>query len=932
MLLRGSYLAYKRETSKLVFLLVTASNAILSVRKAKARLNTSGKLDSAGFVPLAELIGKHMRRVPREILRLLKSVIELRTSHYAEFQRRVSANPSFEMEESNRSHKHFIDVLSRAFEILGGERGLARGEDEDEKAGAKTDDAQVSNEECQAFCSNVFACLDLEHVDGSEEEEEAEDVSGCDAGEAASQSCRARKALPKAAKNKNGKCSRGRKSSNKKHKRQSPLRTLSIDQYGISDDHHHVAAEYFLAVSSFLEQSIDLRSMCQSSWYRVAYSDEQPLDAIAMSEQSIAVLQKSHTTISSEFPGSHSYMSLINAYTKGGIHHLQPNTTIRINLQPKDGACCVSMKEIVVSRESMRELLMEHAYNNLVEFLSDYRKTSSGGPTKHMRAEISLWDPKYDLEAATADERLRWRRVYTINWLYGLVGYYLLTKGQIGNLSTNMKSRNCPNRKAAMAWAEDYSFFGLGEFARSVLSLARKPAGSQIESLISPCLVFQLQCIVDSFTVSRGWTVGLHRHILEAPPAEDGPPCNQGAMGWFTRLTCANECHNHQGLSRSREWLGELHSSAQTRRGSFCKDTLDEVWRHWGFHHRFIIDIRNETAPDFRANGTDGRLDEHGLFYLSPFLCGFATLQTIELFYRYAMLIWDTNPEIILMLHLHNMLHQTGVLKEAVELMAKLTSAFMADLFGEKAPTSDFYQAFMNRKGASRFTTYSLLKPLLIGTPSFKQFYMSERFFKTRSSFLVFHEAGWDTAAVSSLRISSLNEQASLRNMISHLKDRSSFNSRKRLAKLATPGHSINLPHFHADSKDIHESQVFTMTGYALGRDLCVCCPAPLSGINFLAVTAKLLSIWIAIEERLKLSGHVHADRVDPAISTWDGGSVESVVVSALQGDDGGLHKVLAEVFEETSANIQSVSYFALSNEKAAKGQSGKGEIDGNSS
>ncbi|KAG5919848.1 hypothetical protein E4U53_003958 [Claviceps sorghi] len=913
MLLRSSYLAYKRETSRLVFLLVTAGNAIVSVKKVKTKLNTSGKLDSSGFVPLAQLIGKHMRRVPCEILRLLKSVIELRTSHYAEFQRRVSANPNFEMEESNKSHKHFIDVLSRAFEILGGERGLAGEKGEKE---AEADGAEVSNDDFRATCSNMFAHLDLEDVDGSDEE--ADDVSVCEAGQAASRSGRARKAVPKTSKNKNGKCSRGRKSSNKKNKHQSPLGKLSIDQYGISDDHHHVAAEYFLAVSSFLEQSIDLRTMCQMVWYNVAYTDLQPVEAVATSEQSIALIRKSHTTISREFPGSHSYMSLINAYTTGGIHNLQPNTTIRVTRQSKGSACCVSMKEIRVSREHMRELLMEHAYNDLVEFLRDFRKTSSGGPTKSMRAEISGWDPKYDLEAATADERLRWRSVYTINWLYGLVAYYSLTKERIDSVRTKMTCRNYLNRKAATSWAEDYSFFGLGEFARSIISLARKPAGAQIESMISPCLVFQLQSVVDTFTVSRGWTVEVHRHILEAPPAEDNPRCDQGAMGFFTRLTCANECENHQGLARSMEWLQELHASAQTRHGSFCKDTLAEVWTHWAFQHRFIIDLRNEEAPDFRANGTDGRLDEYGLFSSSPFLCGFATLQTIELFYRYAMLTWDATPEIILMLHLHNMLHQTGILKEPVKLMAKLTSMFTADLFGENPPTSDFYQAFVNRKGASRFTTYSLLKPLLMGTSSFQQFYMSERFFKTRSSFLVLHEAGWDTAAVSPLRIASLNEQAFLRNVIGVLGDRSSFDSRKRLAKVAQPGHNINIPHVHDNSNNIHEAQVFSMTSYALQRDFCECCPAPLSGINFLAVTAKLLSVWIAIGERLKLSGHVCSDRVDPATSMRDGGPVESVVVSALRGDDGSLNRVLADVFDETRAEMKSVSYFTSSDKKTA--------------
>ncbi|KAG6006495.1 hypothetical protein E4U21_007040 [Claviceps maximensis] len=911
MLLQSSYLTYKRETSRLVFLLVTASNAILSVKNAKAKLNTSGKLDSSGFVPSAELIGKHMRSVPREILRLLKSVIELRTSHYAEFERRVSANPNFKMEESNKSHKHFIDVLSRAFQILGGEDELKRQRvDKTEPQGK-----EVSDQEYQATCLNMFAHLTLDRTDSSDEGDDDDEASVCDAGQRTTGNGRATKSRSKSTKSKKGKCSRGRNPTNKKHKDQKHLGGLSLEQYGILDDDSHVAAEYFLAVSSFLEQSIDLRLHCQHAWYQVAYETSIPIAAVATSEQCIAMIQRSHKSISSDFPGSHAYVGLINAFTRGGIDKLQQYTTIRISGEAECSTSCQSMIETPVSRESMRELLMEHTYNDLVEFLRDYQTTSSGVPTKPMQAEISRWDPTYDLCAATADQRRQWRRVYTINWLYGLIGYYFLSKKYIDVGDVGSKPLHSPRRKVTMPWAEDYSFFGLGEFARSIITLARRPAGSSFESMISPCLVFRLQCIVDSFNVSRGWIVEIQQDDLRAPPGDDKEFCNRGAMEWFTKLTCPHECEHHQGLARSKEWLRELHSSSQTRRGSFGKDTMKMVYTSWARHYRFIIEIGHGWAPDFQGNSTKGRLDGHGLFTLSPYLCGLAILQTIELFYRYAMFIWDTTPEIVLILHLHNMLHQTGILEKPVELMAKLTGAFKEDLFGGNPPISDFYQAFIHREGASRFTAYSLWHPLLISTPCFKQFHMSERLFKTRSSYLVFHEAGWETDAVSPLRIESLSEQARLRDVIDDLQGRSLFDTRKRFAKAATPGHAIDLPHFDPDSEDIHEVAVLGNCNHALRRDLCVCCPAPLSAVNFLAVTAKLLSVWIAFEKKLKLKGHVLSDGVGPAASTPDMGPVESVLATALRGDDDGLGRLLAEVFEETRANVKSVSYFT-SNEQ----------------
>lgn len=893
-----------------MYLLVTASNAVLSVKKFKVRPNTTGKIDSSGFVPAAELIAKHMKSIPGEILRVLKSVIELRISHYAEFQRRVSTNPNFEMEESNKSHKHFIDVLSRTFHILGGEDGLKKEKKAEVKAEVKADKKELSNEDFQASFSNLFEHLDLQSVEGSDEESDDTSLC-CGDGEISRALLSKRAKADRNGKNKrNGKSSRGngKWKSSSKNKKKSPGK-MPLEQYGIMDDDHHVAAEHFLVASSILEQCIDLRLQSQKRWWLVAYTAFQPLTALSTSAQSIAMIQRAHKTMSLEFPGSHSYKSLINAYTRGGMENLQPTTTIRVYRKRGSDECCVSMQETAVSREPMRELLMEHAYNNLVEFLEDYEMTPSGAPTKSMQAEISQWDPEYDLEAATDDQRLEWRRLYTINWLYGLAGYYLSTKQGVEDEGTRASLQT--GRKISTPWADDYTFFGLGDFARSIISLARKASRCQVQDCIPPHLVFQVQCIVDSFTASRGWTVEVSGHILKAPPVEDGLPEKCGVIGWFERVTCGHECRHHQGLTQALDSLVELYASSETRHGAFGRDSLALVCTSWWQHHRAIIKLRNGEAPGPRANAKIGRLDEHGLFSFSPFLCSSAMLQTIELFYRYAMFVWDSTPEVILILHLHNMLCQTGALKEPVELMDKVTSWFSHDLFGETRPTSNFRQAFLDRKGALRFTSLSLLQPFLISTPSYKQFHMSERFFKTRSSFLVFHEAGWESDAVSPLRVSNLSKPSCLRLAIKALKNRSPFDSRRHFTRIPKSGHNIDIPHFDPTSEHIPETMVLDQSNYSLERDLCTCCQAPLSGVNFLAVTHRLLSMWIAIEKKLKHSGHVHSDGVDRTASSSCRSPVESVVLTALQGDNDELNRLMADVFDENrGGGICSVAYF----------------------
>jgi hypothetical protein len=48
----------------------------------------------------------------------------------------------------------------------------------------------------------------------------------------------------------------------------------------------------------------------------------------------------------------------------------------------------------------------------------------TGKPTKAMQAQLNTWCPTPDFQRATSDERVNWRRSYTINWLYDLVNLF----------------------------------------------------------------------------------------------------------------------------------------------------------------------------------------------------------------------------------------------------------------------------------------------------------------------------------------------------------------------------------------------------------------------------------------------------------------------------------------------------------------------------
>lgn len=63
--------------------------------------------------------------------------------------------------------------------------------------------------------------------------------------------------------------------------------------------------------------------------------------------------------------------------------------------------------------------------------------------------------------------------------------------------------------------------YGLGEFAGFVTSLCFQKPGSDFRARIQPHHVFQLQCIVDSMAMSRGWiATGLLGHNFRDAPED----------------------------------------------------------------------------------------------------------------------------------------------------------------------------------------------------------------------------------------------------------------------------------------------------------------------------------------------------------------------------------------------------------------------------
>lgn len=95
------------------------------------------------------------RCCPPVIYRLFRSVISARKATYLLFRQMAAQSTNPEMESSNASHKYFIDTLTTAFQVLGGEEWLSKRESEKPDGPAQDDDIEG------AIFSNKFSAFSL---------------------------------------------------------------------------------------------------------------------------------------------------------------------------------------------------------------------------------------------------------------------------------------------------------------------------------------------------------------------------------------------------------------------------------------------------------------------------------------------------------------------------------------------------------------------------------------------------------------------------------------------------------------------------------------------------------------------------------------------------------------------------------------------------
>ncbi|KAK0657747.1 hypothetical protein B0T16DRAFT_317985 [Cercophora newfieldiana] len=910
---RNAYLEYKRDTSRIIYWVVGTSNAI--IRKLRVQpstgdtdalpdLNSTGAITSAGLVALSKLISRHLPTTPPAILRLFQSVIGARTQAHTVFQQIVANRPDPDVEKSNASHKNFIDALTAAFNALGGNPTVAAGA----KSASDANSVVSKDELDELLLANRFGALDLETSSANQDDHNLDDDD--DEEPNATTSKAQRRKQPKPGKGKKGKRSKKPK---KAPAVESPrLEDVPLESYRIIQDTDGIMTDYLMAVYDLLRQMAELRGTLQTVWREVAYDGLNSAVAGAVCHVAHGIIQRTASAMFVDFPGHDSFETVMNTITRGDIEKSQG--MFSLSLFRSESGDYSQVNEVKKTAIDVKEQFFIHAYQDLVDFVEDFQKTRSGKPTKRMLEQINNWDPTLNLQRATNEQRIQWRRSYIINWLYDLVNVFSSIVVQRNTMKGERHVLENVDWSTTGPWNQHRRLFGLNEFAGFVTSLAMQKPGIDVRKRILPHHVFQLQGIADSLTASRGWTVSaLRGHVID-PPARGFRPRRD--VDLFLDRENKEQFHSFlQGADVLQQLLDRY--ATETLRPSTYKqmnvmiEGIQFDFINWLGESKYMHGLN--TIPPSRFSKTNS----NGLWEYSPYLCAVGLVEGLQLAYSLGMWLWDKLPEITYIIHLHNMLLQKGFIKTPIGLFNTLENPnFFADCFytNGEPPTSDFAQALLqqtsraaqmaaSRKQAGREVAKSSSSSIhdLLGADL-------NLVFNVKSLLVTFQTAGWDpdripdadvplVSGIAGLRISRTKRITNPNTGKAELENTELVRRIKELDNKANDGHSggslldafastfqsgpsvsIHLPESlserilppgytavgsrldggaggqrqwgHAGGKEVDDASLLQMLKMEFMRD--VCGSSPLSSFNYVWGTARILMIFMQIEDTLR--------------------------------------------------------------------------------
>ncbi|KAL5371536.1 hypothetical protein DPSP01_014198 [Paraphaeosphaeria sporulosa] len=941
---RNLYLSYKRDTSQLLYWVINTSNGIVRSMAGTSdhvpvEINTTGHSTVSEIVQMSKLIAKHLQPIPSGVFSLFQSVIKARSATYDAFQQILNENPDPKIERSNATHKYFIEALTEAFNALGGSSWS-------HQASSTGAEEEHDGEQDVSIFENKFSVLSI----SSGGDDSSETGIPCDT---ESTGGRAQK---KSARGK-GKKRKRAKESKKLPPTVTPetfLADVPIESYRIIEDSDGLVSAYLLAVYAVAEEWSSLRSSIQSLWREVAYDGLNSAVAASLTNIAVGMVKQTSNAVFVDFPGHDSYETIMRTITRGDPDKAQGNFGVDLYRVSVDGHHAEKVKDTNVD---IKEQIWVNTYQDLVDFLNDFQKNRTGKPTKVMKAQIGNWDPNFDLQRATSEERLRWRRAYTISWLYDLVNVFSSVVVQRNTMKGEHHVYETVDWSPSGPWHQHRRLFGLNEFAGTITGLAMQKRHTDVHQKIFPHHVFQLQCIVDSFAASRGWTVSLlHGHVLNPPPNNFRPrrdvdlfldrDCETMGKGFLQAVNILKQlldkdAESHQHANRHEPYSVLLREVS-----------LEFV--NWLGESKYMYGLTTIPPSQFSKHNANG------LWEYSPLLCAAGLVEGLVLSQRISMVMWDRMPEPTLAIHLHNMLVQKGYIKEPVGLYATLQDILRESFFPDGVPESGFYDALVKVVKARSSRSPHVMSSNIAQKNDIHQMLniRANYTFTTKSSLMMYYDADWvpervpdsDVNFPSSLSMIRLSEtkkmldsttgkkrleatelvqriatqgfdDANLMEMLSSNPDDENYAPNAPTAKMMAKFREEHYKNYKEGLDSKFNPYVHKKPRWAAGKNLLdllridlfadVCGRRPLSSLNQPLITVNFMFLFARIEDQLRESRHpLYVQAYEEAPPSMRRQKRAALIMAAMAEDDPVLLKICAEVFQDPRMGVIGFIYW----------------------
>ncbi|KAG9687711.1 hypothetical protein KCU95_g10868, partial [Aureobasidium melanogenum] len=444
-----------------------------------------------------------------------------------------------------------------------------------------------------------------------------------------------------------------------------------LEEYCVEDGPDETF-DHALVIGMAFAEGLSLRRSLQACWQMVVYDHLNIAVAGVETNMAVALVKTTAAAVfleaDSKVESSDSYINLLDEFSSAAL---------------------MAAGETEIAQ--IRKVLGIYVYNSLVDFVIDYRKNRTGRPTKRLQIDLDRWDPACNLEYLSADERLEWRRLYTINWLYELVNVFSHIVRQEKRLETASSenfiwSLDGPYRR-------DARLFGIEDFASSVTTWAMQKPGTPFEDKILLHHVFQLHCIVDSFTVAQGWSPDLSGDAEFEPRPEDFYPI-EAIDRFLDSHTDGSSVGFMRGVSAFLETIKRTPSMSRFAHSDNILEELpylQKLFKNWLGVSSHAFTAVNSPPSRFEQSERIGENSLNGLWSFSPFLCGVGLAEALDISSRISLIIWNELTEPCQLMQLHKTLVYKRYLQKDLDRFKDLNDMFYGKAFHKDAnPTQHF--------------------------------------------------------------------------------------------------------------------------------------------------------------------------------------------------------------------------------------------------